>query len=554
MNPDHRIPVAIVGAGPIGLTLANLLSTYGVPVVLLEKNSTTVQQPRAISIDDESLRTLQVAGLADEMLKLCALDYGSVYLDTRRRPFAKVSPSTAEFGYPRRTAFSQPQLEALLREGLDRFGTVDARFGHEVTHLQQNESGAVLQVRAANGAQYTLHAHYVAACDGGRSPLRHMLDIGMSGHTYEKKWLIIDLEGTRDNFRETRVYCDPRRPGINLPGPGRTRRFEFMLLDGETDEQVTDEAFVRRLLRDHGPDENARIVRKQVYTFHALMARQWRKGRAFLLGDAAHLTPPFAGQGLNSGLRDAANLAWKLAGVVQGRLHAKALDSYQQERPEHAWQLIEMAITLGRIMMPDTMSKAHLIQSGFRALRLVPPLNDYITQMRYKPKPRFSKGFFVADGAAPRDTLVGRMLTQPLVETQDRQTRKLDEVLANGFALLAFADDPQKAFDGLPAMQFEERLGINRVCITSRFYNPFEGPQGIVAVRDQTGAFEERYPGARDYWLLVRPDRYVMARIPRQAANTTVDALRQLLSSPAAPRSEPAPGTTLEVATYKETP
>src|SRR3546814_833536 len=127
-----------------------------------------------------------------------------------------------------------------------------------------------------------------------------MLGVGMSGHTYEKRWLIIDLKGTLDNFRQTRVYCDPRRPGINLPGPNGTRRFEFMMFEGETDEQVTAPDFIRQLLRDHGPDDGIEIVRKQVYTFHALMAKQWRKDAVFLLGDAAHLTPPFAGQGLNS--------------------------------------------------------------------------------------------------------------------------------------------------------------------------------------------------------------------------------------------------------------
>lgn len=525
------VPVTIVGAGPVGLMLANLLCAQDIPVVLLERNLSTVKAPRAVSIDDESLRSLQMAGLADSVRGICAMDYGSVYLGPDRRPFASVSPTAAEYGHPRRSAFAQPELEAMLADSLRRYPHLELRFGHEVLGLEQDDAGVTLEVQTQDGARYSHRSRYVAACDGGRSPIRHMLDVGMKGYTYEKKWLIIDLAGTRDNFRETRVYCDPRRPGINLPGPNGTRRFEFMLLDGETDEQVTDPAFISQLLRDHGPDDGVEIVRKQVYTFHARMVTEWRKGSVFLLGDAAHLTPPFAGQGLNSGLRDASNLAWKLAAVVQGRLGPAVLDSYQDERPEHAWELIKLAITLGRIMMPDTMLKARLIQAGFRVLQWVPPANDYITQMRYKPKPRFSKGYIVPDGTDLRRTRVGRMLPQPEVETQDRRTHRLDEILGVGFSLIAFHTDPAEAFKGLPELPFESQLGLKRVCITPRYYNAFPDAPGASTVRDARGDFERHCAEAKDSWLLVRPDRYVLARIPRGNPQHTVDALSRLLQA-----------------------
>ncbi|CAM5534311.1 bifunctional 3-(3-hydroxy-phenyl)propionate/3-hydroxycinnamic acid hydroxylase [Eoetvoesiella caeni] len=531
MSQTGITPVTIVGAGPVGLMLANLLCVYGIPVVLIERNLDTVKAPRAVSIDDESLRSLQVAGLADRTRGICAMDYGSVYLGPDRRPFASVSPSTAEYGHPRRSAFAQPELEALLADSLRRYPHLTARFGHEVLALEQDDNGVVLDIAGPDGKRYQHRSRYVAACDGGRSPIRHMLDISMKGYTYEEKWLIIDLKGTRDNFRQTRVYCDPRRPGINLPGPNGTRRFEFMLLQGETDEEVTAAEFVSKLLRNHGPDDGIEIVRKQVYTFHARMVTEWKKGSVFLLGDAAHLTPPFAGQGLNSGLRDASNLAWKLAAVVRGQIAPSVLDSYGQERAEHAWQLIEMAIKLGRIMMPDTMTKARLIQAGFRALRLVPPVNDYITQMRYKPKPRFSQGFIVPDGGKLRTTQVGRMLAQPNIETEDRSTRRLDTILGTGFALIAFSQDPATAFEGLPELLFEDRLDLQRVCITPRYYNVFPAAPNAATVRDMNGDFERNCPGARDHWLLVRPDRYVMASIPRHSPQDTVQALSRLLQA-----------------------
>ena len=532
-HTDYLTPVTIVGAGPVGLMLANLLSAYDIPVVVIERNKTTVQAPRAVSIDDESLRALQIAGLADSLKERCAMDYGSVYLGPTRNIFAQVSPTCAEYGHPRRSAFAQPELEALLHQGLARFPRAEVRFEHEVTGLTQHDDYVTLDIRRADGSTYQHMTRFVAACDGGRSPLRHLIGVGMQGYTYEKKWLIIDLKGTRDNFRETRVYCDPRRPGINLPGPNRTRRFEFMLLEGETDEQVTDPQFIAQLLRDHGPDEGIEIVRKQVYTFHARMATDWKKGNVFLLGDAAHLTPPFAGQELNSGLRDAANLSWKLAAVIKNQMPPAVLESYQQERPEHAWQLIEMAIKLGRIMMPATLFKARLLELFFKTLQWIPPAHEYITQMRYKPKPRFSKGFFVSDGADLKKTRVGRMLPQPLVEIEhSRQVVKLDEVLGHGFVLIALTAAPDKAFDGLPELPFEQSLGLKRVCITPRYYNAFPAACGnVVTVRDVHGDFE-KYTAANDVWLLVRPDRYVMACIPRSQPHATLAELDRLLGIP----------------------
>ncbi|TAM73622.1 MAG: bifunctional 3-(3-hydroxy-phenyl)propionate/3-hydroxycinnamic acid hydroxylase [Candidimonas sp.] len=529
MPTEDITPVTIVGAGPVGLMLANLLCAYNVPVTLFERHLTTVKAPRAVSIDDESLRSLQIAGLADRVRDICAMDYGSIYLGPDRKPFASVSPSTAEYGHPRRSAFAQPELEALLADSLRQYPNLRIHFGQEVVGIEQGGTGVTLEIQAQDGSRHKHHSRYVAACDGGRSPIRHLLHIDMKGHTYEKKWLILDLKGTRDNFRETRVYCDPRRPGINLPGPNGTRRFEFMLLDGETDEQVTDAAFVSQLLRDHGPDDGIEIVRKQVYPFHALMATEWKKGAVFLLGDAAHLTPPFAGQGLNSGLRDASNLAWKLASVIHGQLGPAVLESYADERPEHAWELINMAIKLGRVMMPDTMLKACLIQAGFRALKWVPPANDYITQMRYKPKPRFSKGFIVADGANLRTTRVGRMLPQPEVEADGRSRHRLDEILGKGFALIAFHPDPPNAFNGLPELPFEARLGLRRTCITPRHYNIVPGTAGATTVRDMHADFERNCVGARESWLLVRPDRYVMACIPRSNPQAAVETLSRML-------------------------
>ena len=185
-------------------------------------------------------------------------------------------------------------------------------------------TGTALHRRAACVAR-------LAACDGARSGIREALKISLIGSTYAQRWLIVDLVGSTDRFRHTRVYCDPARPALALPGPHGTRRYEFMMMPGETAEELLEESRVRGLMARHSAeDEGLEIVRKVVYTFHARVATTWRKGRVLLAGDAAHLTPPFAGQGMNSGVRDVWNLAWKLAAVAQGRANTALLDTYEE--------------------------------------------------------------------------------------------------------------------------------------------------------------------------------------------------------------------------------
>src|SRR5690606_24788806 len=232
--------VAIVGAGPTGLTIANYLRAAGIRTVLIERNEGTVREPRAVSIDDESLRTMQALGLVDQVLADVALDYGSHYFTASGSCFAKVEPTTREYGYPRRNAFLQPRLEATLREGLHRFPSVTGLFRHEQTGFVQDEDGVTLTLRGPEGEPLQLRSRCVAACVGGRSPIREDLEIAMTGSTYDQKWLIVDLVATKESFRQTRVFCLPQRPGLTLPGPHGARRYEFMLRPDETEAMVTE--------------------------------------------------------------------------------------------------------------------------------------------------------------------------------------------------------------------------------------------------------------------------------------------------------------------------
>jgi 3-(3-hydroxy-phenyl)propionate hydroxylase len=285
--------VAIIGAGPTGLTLANLSGLAGLRVALVERNETTVQEPRAVSIDDEALRTMQAAGLIDAVLKDVALDYGAHYFTPDGVCFAKVEPKTREFGYPRRSAFAQPKLEATLREGLARFDHVRVLLGHACESVTDRNGAVEAVVRAPEGHEQTLRARYLVGCDGARSMVRRAIGANLVGSTYEERWLIVDLASTKERFRQTRVLCNPARPVITLPGPHGIRRYEFMLREGESEEEVTSPEFVRKLLAEHGPDADEPVVRRRVYTFHARVADRWRRGRIFIAGDAAQSVAAF---------------------------------------------------------------------------------------------------------------------------------------------------------------------------------------------------------------------------------------------------------------------
>jgi 3-(3-hydroxy-phenyl)propionate hydroxylase len=508
--------VAVVGAGPTGLTLANLLGRVGVKTVLIERNSSTVAEPRAVSIDDESLRTIQAAGLVDAVLKDVALDYGSHYFTRGGACFLKVEPTTREYGYPRRNAFTQPKLEATLREGLARFPQVAPLFGHVFEGAVEDDSGVTIKMREPGGEEAVVHAAYLVGADGARSEIRKLIGATLTGSTYQQKWLIVDLARTAENLRQTRVVCNPARPLITLPGPDGVRRYEFMLMPGEDAEAMVQEDKVRALLGAHGPDGDAPIVRRQVYAFHARIADRWQTRRIFLAGDAAHLTPPFAGQGMNSGLRDAQNLAWKLGAVVQRRLGPGVLQTYQAERAPHAWSLIQLAVNMGRVMMPTSPLRAALVAGAFRAMRVLPRLQSYFALMKYKPRPFYRDGLIArADGGLG---LAGRMLPQPRVERADRSTVLLDELMADGFALLAYGPQAEALAHVAPL-----NFPVTRIAILPQIQNAAGAADSVLVVRDLANALAPLARDRQTILLLVRPDRYiaVAALLEQEAAFIT---------------------------------
>lgn len=503
----NHYSVVIVGAGPTGLVLANLLGKAGVRVLLIETNPATVGEPRAVSIDDETLRVVQQMGLLDTVQSEIVSGYGSEYLGPDGSQFLKVKPLTQPYGHPRRNAFRQPIFEAQLRDGLTRFAHVEARFECKVESFAERADGIDINLRYADNSTDKVRAGFLIGCDGSWSTTREALGYMLEGDSLAERWLIIDLEDSPSDSPETIVYCDPKRPGIMLPGPRSTRRYEFKLMPGETDAMLLEDTMVAQLVKNHGGVPGSRIIRKTVYHFHARIADRWGRGRVWLAGDAAHLMPPFAGQGMNGGIRDAANLAWKLTKIIEGRMGLKLLESYERERRTHIGQMIRLALRMGAIFGPRTRLHGVAIRAAFRALGIWPAARTYFAEMKYKPAPRFDHGFFL-EGQLSRSGIVGRMLPQPPLPKRSSE-RRLDSLLGDGFALVGI-DIDGPVLDSVSLGDRWDGLIERRVRLSSNEVPEF---------RPHTSTM-----------LLVRPDRYVMAKFS-EAGRTEVSAeLNRLLA------------------------
>lgn len=515
-------PVVVIGAGPTGLMLTHLLATYGIATRLIERAEATVDEARAVSIDDESLRTVQAVGMGEQVLPSISQGYGVEYYSWRNRLFARIDPTVCENGWQKRNAFRQQVFLRQLREGLKRYPHVDVRFGHELKSFAQDADGVTLHLLTHGGLEQ-LRCQWLVACDGGRSGVRESLGIALEGNTFGERWLIVDLLDRTTPFRHTRTYCDPVRPAIRLPGPDGTVRYEFMLHDGEDPEQALDEERLREWIHQREPsDARLPIARKVVYTFHARVAQRWREGRVFLAGDAAHLTPPFAGQGMNSGVRDVVNLAWKLAAVIEARLSDSVLASYEQERKPHAWALIRMALRIGQFMQPKSRMGAAFNQTALRAACLLPAARDYVLQLRFKPKPRFNAGFFVPAAHGPLNVTAGQLLPQPRVELPGGRICLLDELLGHDFSVLRLTGTPPVVLpEGLESAQFE---------ILSR-NDDFIALDQSRCIRDVDDVLIPMLDAAQARALVLRPDRYIYAFVPLQVCDESLSGVLEHASS-----------------------
>ncbi len=304
-TPDITTDVAIVGAGPVGLMIANILGLQGVRVTIVEKLDQLIDYPRAIGLDDEALRVFQAVGLADALLPHTTPDHWMRFLTSDGHCFASIEPRTDEFGWSRRNAFIQPLADRVLFEGLERFAHVDVCFGHGVEALAQDARGVTLTTRTNDGDVRTIRAAYVVGADGGNSMIRRLLQVPFEGRTKPNQWIVVDVRNDPVGAPHVYMHCDHERPYVSAALPHGIRRFEFMVMPGETEEELSRPENMAALIRKvvTHPDR-VDYIRKRVYTHNARLAETFRVDRVLLAGDAAHIMPVWQGQGYNSGIRD----------------------------------------------------------------------------------------------------------------------------------------------------------------------------------------------------------------------------------------------------------
>jgi 3-(3-hydroxy-phenyl)propionate hydroxylase len=348
--------VVIVGRGPVGATLANLLGLCGVRSLVLERESRAYHLPRAVHFDDECMRVFQTIGLAEDIRPLVILSPGMRFLDAEGRLILDWprSQDLTPMGWHLSYRFHQPDLEDILINGLRCWPQVELRNRCDVFALDEDESGVRVRYEDLSNGQLTeVRAGYVVGCDGARSLVRRFIGAGMDDLGFHERWLVIDvlLKRERPDLGDYSIqHCDPRRPATYIRGTGNRRRWEIAVHPDEDAQAVAQPAKIWELVSRWITPEEAEIERAAVYTFHSAIAKQWRDGRLLLAGDSAHQTPPFLGQGMCAGIRDVANLAWKLADVIAGRAEASLLDTYQSERSPHVREFIELAIRLGGVI------------------------------------------------------------------------------------------------------------------------------------------------------------------------------------------------------------
>ncbi|WP_211281975.1 bifunctional 3-(3-hydroxy-phenyl)propionate/3-hydroxycinnamic acid hydroxylase [Mycobacterium fragae] len=521
------VDVVVVGAGPVGLTLANILGLQGVRTVVVEERETLIDYPRGVGLDDEALRTFQAIGLVDRILPHTVPNQILRFFDAKHRLLAEMAPADARFGWPKRNGFVQPLVDAELLGGLDRFDHVEVWWGRPM--ISCTETGDAVTVELGGGGDTSVRARYVVGCDGGRSATRRLMGVSFDGTTSPTRWLVVDIANDPLGHPNSEVGADPRRPYASISIAHGIRRFEFMIHADETDEHAEDPAFLARMLASFVPHpDRVEVIRHRIYTHHSRIAGAFRRGRLLLAGDAAHLMPVWQGQGYNSGIRDAANLGWKLAAVVTGCADDALLDTYDVERRKHARAMIDLSTMVGRVISPTNRRVAVARDLVVRSASIVPMLKRYVLEMRFKPMPRYEHGAVVH--TAP-DSPVGTLFVQPRVDTREHQNVMLDDVLGDWFAVLCWNNNLREIL-GATAFANWKALGAKFVAVrplAQLHWTGHDDPD-VTIVGDRSGDLKAWFDAHQESVLFLRPDRCIAGACIAQLAPELSTSLFDVLT------------------------
>jgi 3-(3-hydroxy-phenyl)propionate hydroxylase len=429
--------VAVVGYGPVGALLASLLGRDGLRTLVFEREPEVYRLPRAVHFDHEVRRIFQSIGLGEDAMPETAPLEGVEFWNADREVLFRIGFDQAitQQGWRQDYMFHQPALEAVLRDAAARRDGVAVHLEHEVTTLEERDDHVALGVRdLASGELRTVRARYVVGCDGAGSFVRRRAGLTLDDLQFDEPWLVVDATVDRPRAElglpgPAIQLCDPSRPSTFVPVAGPYVRWEFMLREGEARDEMLRPERVRERIAAWVDPRRVEVIRTAVYDFHALVARRWHTPRIFLAGDSAHQTPPFLGQGLCAGIRDAANLAWKLRLVLRGAARESILPSYQSEREPHVRALIGIAIDMGRIICTRDAEAAAARDAAF--------LGRPAREQAPPPMPGLGKGLW-----RPDSPLAGRPGLQARVRGRDGTPALLDDVVGPGFAVLTRGPEP----------------------------------------------------------------------------------------------------------------
>ncbi|MDB5807291.1 MAG: FAD-binding monooxygenase [Betaproteobacteria bacterium] len=429
--------VAVVGFGPSGAVAAGLLGGLGLSTYVCDRAREVYDKPRAVALDHEIMRVFQQLGVVQKILPHIEPFTDSCYYGVQGQLIRRMSTVAPPYplGYHPSLVFTQPPVEAILRQHAQGLPTVKVELGTAVTGLAQDDTGATLQLRGddgiTRGSERSVRARYVIACDGASSTVRELAGLRLEDLGFDEPWLVVDVQvnpqGLAKLPRESVQYCEPARPSSFIIGPGNHRRWEISINPGEDPKELATPEGTWRLLSRWITPEDAVLWRQASYRFHALVADQWRAGRVFVAGDAAHQQPPFLGQGMCQGVRDVANLAWKLEAVLRGDAPEALLDSYGAERKGHVTALTTRIKHVGQLIGERDVARARE-----RDARLLSECGGVVRATpRQEVQPALAHGLIDARAHAANGTL----FPQPWI-LHDGAPRRMDELAGTGWRLV----------------------------------------------------------------------------------------------------------------------
>ncbi len=483
--------VIIVGYGPVGVTAANALAQRGWTVAAIDRMTDVYPLPRAVLFDGEIMRLFQELGLSDTLIQQAEQNLGAEFIDAKGKRIQgfDVPPGTVgAHNWPDGNFFHQPTFERTLRKHADENKNITAFLGYEAAVPVLSGQSVRIEITPVDGGETTpLTAPYLLAADGASSPIRKALDINFNSLGYDCDWLVVDVLLDKDVALPpiAQQVCDPNRIATFVPIVGKRRRWEFRLNEGETREEMLDEDKIYSLLEPWVKRDDATIERAAVYQFHAATANEWQRQRVFLMGDAAHQTPPFLGQGMCAGMRDVANLVWKLDFVKRGLAEPALLETYQEERDPHALDLVDHAVAVGRLM--DDIAEAQVTGNW--------PENMDAIYGGSRGFPRLHSGVLAKGSEEDSGKVFGFLFPQAEVDLDGQGGCQLDDHYRGQFAIISTTD--MSAEISAEQKAFLDRIGAEILVVPEE--------KRLSPQLDLLLAFNDA--------VIVRPDHYVFSVI-----------------------------------------